>query len=243
MCRFSPSLVWEVFGKTTLAKMVYNDSKVQNHFELKMWHCMSDNFEAISIVRSIIELATNKTCDLPDTIELLRGKLLEVVDRKRFLLVLDDVWNEEQQKWEDDLKPLLYSSVGRPGSVIIVTSRSRQVASIMGTLPPHELACLSEDDSWELFSKKAFSKGVQKQAELIMIGKIIVNKCKGLPLALKTMGGLMSSKHQIKEWEAISEDDRVGKDEVLSILKLSYMHLSSEMKQCFVFCAVFPKDG
>jgi len=152
------------------------------------------------------------------------------------------VWNEEQQKWEDDLKPLLYSSVGRPGSVIVVTRRSRQVASIMGTLPPHELACLSEDDSWELFSKKAFSKGVQKQAELIMIGKIIVNKCKGLPLALKTMGGLMSSKHQIKEWEAISEDDRVGKDEVLSILKLSYMHLLSEMKQCFAFCAVFPKD-
>ena len=127
--------------------------------------------------------------------------------------------------------------------MIVVTSRNQQVAAIMGTLPTQELACLTEDDSWDLFSKKAFSKGVQEQPELVTIGRRIVHMCKGLPLALNTMGGLMSSKHQIKEWEAISEDDRVGKDEVLSILKLSYMHLSSEMKQCFAFCAVFPKDG
>ncbi|KAF8739217.1 hypothetical protein HU200_013943 [Digitaria exilis] len=229
-------------GKTTLAKMVYNDRKVQNHFELRMWHCVSENFGATAVVRSIIELATNGRCDLPDNIELLRGKLQEVIGRKRFLLILDDVWNEEQQKWEDDLKQLLCSSIGGLGSMIVVTSRSRRVASIMGTLPAHELACLSDHDSWELFSKKAFSKGLEDQEEFIAIGKLIVNKCKGLPLALKTMGGLMSSKHQIKEWEVIAESNMGGNNEVLSILKLSYMHLSSEMKQCFAFCAVFPKD-
>ena len=61
-------------GKTTLAKMVYNDCRVQKHFELMMWHCVSDNFEAIAIVRSVIELATNGRCDLPDNIELLQKK-------------------------------------------------------------------------------------------------------------------------------------------------------------------------
>ena len=106
-------------GKTTLAKMVFNDSRVQKHFELKMWYCVSENFEATAIVKSIIELATNKRCDLPDTIELLRGRLLEVLGRKRYLLILDDVWNEEQQKWEDDLKPLLCSSICGPGRIII----------------------------------------------------------------------------------------------------------------------------
>nr|CAB3483652.1 unnamed protein product [Digitaria exilis] len=202
-------------GKTTLAKMVYNDRKVQNHFELRMWHCVSENFGATAVVRSIIELATNGRCDLPDNIELLRGKLQEVIGRKRFLLILDDVWNEEQQKWEDDLKQLLCSSIGGLGSMIVVTSRSRRVASIMGTLPAHELACLSDHDSWELFSKKAFSKGLEDQEEFIAIGKLIVNKCKGLPLALKTMGGLMSSKHQIKEWEVIAESNMGGNNEVL----------------------------
>ncbi|WVZ91833.1 hypothetical protein U9M48_037956 [Paspalum notatum var. saurae] len=233
-------------GKTTLAKMVFNDSRVLKHFELKMWLCVSENFEAISLVRSVTELATNRRCDMPDNIELLHRRLQEAIGRKRFLLMLDDVWNEDQNKWEEDLRPLLCSSIGGLGSMIVVTSRSRQVAEIMGTLPPHEVVCLSEDYSWELFSKKAFSKGVQEQAVLVRIGRRICNKCKGLPLALKAMGGLMSSKQKLQEWEAIAEcninDTNRGKEEVLPILKLSYKHLSPEMKRCFAFCAVFPKD-
>ncbi|GJN15576.1 hypothetical protein PR202_gb02499 [Eleusine coracana subsp. coracana] len=200
---------------------------------------------ATPLLRSVIELATKRRCGLPENVELLRGRLQEVIGRKRFLLVLDDVWNEVQRKWEDDLKPLL-CSLGGSGSMIVVTSRSRRVASIMGTCPPYGLVSLSEHDSWELFSKKAFSKEVKMLEELIVIGRRIVNKCKGLPLALKTMGGLMNSKQQTQDWEAIADcnisDTSRGKDEVMSILKLSYKHLSPEMKQCFAFCAVFPKD-
>ncbi|GJN04161.1 hypothetical protein PR202_ga21684 [Eleusine coracana subsp. coracana] len=232
-------------GKTTLARMVYNDCRVQKHFELKMWHCVSENFRPTAILRSIIELATMEPCDLPDTIEMLRRRLQGVIGRKRFLLILDDVWNEEQQKWEAYLRPVLCTCIGGSGSMIVVTSRSRQVASTMGTIPPYELACLSEDDSWVLFSKKAF-KRVQEQDEFILIGKRIVNKCKGLPLALRTLSALMSSKEQVQEWEAIAESNITNtssdKDKVLlSILKLCYMHLSFEMKQCFSFCAIFPK--
>uniref|UniRef100_A0A0E0IFB6 Uncharacterized protein n=1 Tax=Oryza nivara TaxID=4536 RepID=A0A0E0IFB6_ORYNI len=233
-------------GKTTLAKMVYNDTRVHEHFQLKMWHCVSDKFEVVSLLKSIIELATGTKCKLFDTIEMLRRQLEEAIGRKRFLLVLDDVWNEEENKWGDGLKPLL-NSVGGPGSVMVITTRSQQVASIMGTLGPHELACLNEHDSWELFSKRAFCRQAGDQAELATIGRRIVKKCRGLPLALKTIGGLMSSKQLVSEWEAISEESNVGvrvqgKNDVLDILKLSYRHLSSEMKQCFAFCAVFPKD-
>jgi hypothetical protein len=231
-------------GKTTLAKMVYNDHRVQQHFQLNMWHCVSENFEACSLVKSVIELATKGACNLPETIELLRVRLQEVIGKKRYLLVLDDVWNEEDRKWEDELKPLL-CSVGGMGSVIVVTCRSKRVASIMGTLGPHKLSCLSDDDSWELFSKKAFSNCVEEQTELVTIGRCIAQKCMGLPLALKIMGGLMSSKQQLHEWEAIEEsnigDSVQGKDEIMSILKVSYKHLSSEMKQCFALCALFPK--
>uniref|UniRef100_A0ACD5V7W4 Uncharacterized protein n=1 Tax=Avena sativa TaxID=4498 RepID=A0ACD5V7W4_AVESA len=226
-------------GKTTLAKMVYNDQGIQQHFELKMWHCVSDNFNVIALVKSVIELATNGSCNLPDNMELLQKRLEEVIGKKRFLLVLDDVWNEDERKWEDDLKPLL-CSVGGSGSVIVVTCRSQKVASVMQTLGPHKLACLNEEDSWELFAQKAFSSGVEEQAELVTIGRRIVNKCKGLPLALKTIGGLLSSYQQAQQWKAIEESNIC--DEILPTLKLSYKHLSSEMKQCFAFCAVFPKD-
>ncbi|KAM3206274.1 hypothetical protein ACQJBY_061759 [Aegilops geniculata] len=232
-------------GKTTLAKMVYNEREVHEHFQLKMWHCVSVNFDVIALVKSIAELATNGSSAMLGSIELLQKKLDEVIGQKRFLLVLDDVWNEDKKIWEDELKPLL-CSVGGPGSVIVVTCRSKQVASIMCTIKPHELAFLSEEDSWELFSNKAFSNGVDEQPELVTIGRRIVNKCGGLPLALRTMGGLLSSKQKVQEWKAIIEsnigDDGGGKYEVMHILKLSYKDLSSEMKQCFAFCAVFPKD-
>ncbi|VAI68525.1 unnamed protein product [Triticum turgidum subsp. durum] len=232
-------------GKTTLAKMVYNDQQIQEHFQLKMWHYVSDNFNVVALLKSIIELAGNKRCDMPDTIELLRKQLEEVIGQNRFMLMIDDVWNENERMWEDDLKPLL-CSVGGPGSIIVVTTRSHKVASIMQTLRPLKRECLSEQDSWELFAHKAFSNGVEEQAELASIGRRIVNKCGGLPLALKTMGGLLSSKEKVQEWKAIEEsnigDNDGGKYEVMPILKLSYKHLSSEMKLCFAFCAVFYKD-
>ncbi|KAF7046560.1 hypothetical protein CFC21_055585 [Triticum aestivum] len=232
-------------GKTTLAKMVYNDQGVQQHFEMKMWHCVSDTFDVISLLESIIELDVSGRCDMPDMIELLQKKLDQVIGQKRFMLVLDDVWNEDERKWKDVLKPLL-CSVGGLGSVILVTCQTKQVSSIMCTVKPHELTFLSQQDSWELFSNRAFSNGVDEQPELITIGRRIVNKCGGLPLALKTMGGLMSTKQKVQEWKAIEEsnigENDGGKYEVMPILKLSYKYLSSEMKQCFAFCAVFPKD-
>lgn len=147
-------------------------------------------------------------------------------------------WNEEEQKWED-LRPLLCSA-GAPGSVVIVTTRSEQVASIMGTLPSHMISYLNQDDSWELFRKKAFCREEDEQPKLVEIGKCIVKKCKGLPLALKTIGGLMCYKQQVQEWEAIAGCNSWGdigtSNEILSILKLSYIHLSIEMRQCFAFC-------
>ncbi|KAM0828235.1 hypothetical protein ACQ4PT_067679 [Festuca glaucescens] len=204
-------------GKTTLAKMVYNDQVIQQHFQLKMWHCVSDNFDVIALVKSIIELATNGRCNLPDSMDLLQKRLGEVIGQQRFLLVLDDVWNEDERKWEDDLKPLL-CSVGASGSAIVVTCRSQKVASVMQTLQPHKLACLNEEDSWELFAQKAFSSGVEEQAELVTIGRRIVKKCRGLPLALKAMSGLLSSYQQVQEWKAIDESN-IG-DNVLSLSKM-----------------------
>ncbi|KAF7105717.1 hypothetical protein CFC21_106497 [Triticum aestivum] len=168
-------------GKMTLAKMVYNDQEVQQHFQLKMWHCVSDNFDPIALLKSIIQLAENKRSDMPDTIEMLRKQLEGLIGQKRFILFLDDVWNENKRIWEDELKPLL-CSVGGPGSIIVVTTRSQKVASIMQTLRPHQLECLNEQDSWELFAHKAFSNGVEEQAELASIGRRIVNKCGGLLL-------------------------------------------------------------
>ncbi|KAF7105515.1 hypothetical protein CFC21_106318 [Triticum aestivum] len=231
-------------GKTTLAQFVHNDQRVKHHFELVIWTCVSDKFIVEEIIRSVIQVATLNKCELTDK-EALQKKLGEVLGKKRYLLVLDDVWNEDRQKW-DDMRSFLCSHAGSR-SAIIVTSRSNQVASIMGTLPPHQISLLDEDQSWEIFKRKAFGMEVEKKEELISVAKSIVHKCKGLPLAIKTIAALLRSKHH-SQWFSVLHSD-VWKDDILTAtgiipaLKLSYDHLSSEAKLCFSFCAIFPKDS
>jgi hypothetical protein len=109
--------------------------------------------------------------------------LREKLKNKKFLLVLDDVWNEDRSKWIE-LMGLL--SGGLEGSRILVTTRSHLVASIVGTVPTYTLEGLSHDDCLSLFVKWAFKEGEDKQyPNLLEIGKEIVEKCKGVPLAIR----------------------------------------------------------
>ncbi|XP_078158158.1 disease resistance protein RGA2-like [Carex rostrata] len=229
-------------GKTTLAQLVYNDPKVKEYFNLQLWICVSEEFNIGRLIKSIIELV-NGECNLPiDNMELLQRRLREILTGKKYVLVLDDVWNDNVSEWER-LKALL--ECGDSGSVVIVTTRNDRVAEIMCTMESCKLGCLGEEDSWSLFQKRAFSKGVKE--ELVEIGRKLVQNCGGLPLAIKTLGSLMSYKSEVQEWrdilkESIIWEQMSGKDEVLPVLRLSYDSLPSYMKQCFAFCAVFPKD-
>nr|XP_010906758.3 putative disease resistance protein RGA3 [Elaeis guineensis] len=222
-------------GKTTLAQFVYRDKRVEKHFQPLIWVCVSDEFDIAKLARAIIASATGTECQ-ESNMELLQRRLREVVSGKRYLLVLDDVWNEDQAKW-DELKTLL--GTGGEGSRIIVTARNEQVSSIMGTLDAYLLKGLTEDDSWTLFRKRAFEEGAEEHQNLVSIGKEIVKKCGGLPLAVKALGSLMHSKSQKKEWLSVRDseiwDMQVGEDGILPALRLSYSHLPSHLKQCFAF--------
>ncbi|RWR79753.1 putative disease resistance protein RGA3 [Cinnamomum micranthum f. kanehirae] len=111
---------------------------------------------------------------------------MSILKEKRFLLVLDDVWNENGNGWDALRAPLM---VAARGSRILVTTRSLRVSSMMGTVPTYSLKCLSDNDCWSLFKRLAFVEGDSDvHPDLVMIGKKIVNKCKGLPLAVKTLG-------------------------------------------------------
>jgi hypothetical protein len=117
---------------------------------------------------------------------------------KKFLLVLDDVWNENYADWDDLSSPF---RSGAQGSTIIVTTRNDSVASIMRTVSTDRLKPLLEEDCWSLFAKHAFhDNSSNARPELEVIGRKIVKKCEGLPLAAKTMGGLLRSKEDVDEW-------------------------------------------
>ncbi|XP_048135904.1 putative disease resistance protein RGA4 [Rhodamnia argentea] len=226
-------------GKTALAKYVYEDSR----FDLKMWVCVSTEFDVKKIVKDMIACAKrNEPTEV--AMELLQRKLREEIDGKKYLLVLDDVWNIDQETWLS-LKTLLMGGAG--GSKILITTRISWVAEITGTIPPYFLGGLSESASVDLLMKMAGRKIEQIQDfDMLAIGKEIIRKCSGVPLIVRTVGSLLFFKKTESEWLHFKDRElqEVSQKEerIISVLKLSYDHLPSHLKQCFALCSLFPKD-
>ncbi|PNY08096.1 NBS-LRR resistance protein [Trifolium pratense] len=147
-----------------------------------------------------------------------------------------------QDNW-NKLKAVL--SCGSKGAAVLVSTRDRDVAGIMGTCETHCLSGLSEDECLLLFKQYAFGHRKEERAELVAIGKEIIKKCGGLPLAAQSLGGLMRSRSQEKEWLEIKDSEiwtLPDENSILPALRLSYIYLTPTLKQCFAFCAIFPKD-
>ncbi|KAJ6934579.1 disease resistance protein [Populus alba x Populus x berolinensis] len=228
-------------GKTTLAQLVYNHSRVQKRFDLKAWVCVSEDFSVLKLTNVILEAFGSKPAS--DNLDQLQLLLKDRLEGKRFLLVLDDVWNEDYAEWDKLLTPLKYGAQGM--SKILVTTRNESVASVMRTVPTHHLKELKEDSCWSLFAKHAFrGENPTAHEELQEIGRAIARKCKGLPLAAVTLGGLLRTQRDVEEWEKILESNLwdLPKDNILPALRLSYLYLPPHLKQCFAYCAIFPKD-
>ncbi|KAL9448700.1 hypothetical protein AB3S75_016071 [Citrus x aurantiifolia] len=230
-------------GKTTLAQLVYNEDRVQGHFDLKAWTCVSDDFDVIRLTRTILSSITKQTVDISD-LNLLQEELKMQLSRKKFLLVLDDVWNENYNDWSDMSRPF---EAGAPGSKIIVTTRNQVVAAIMGTAPAYQLKKLSIDDCLSVFAQHSLgTRDFGSNKSLEEIGKKIVIKCNGLPLAAKTLGGLLRGKCDRSDWEDVLSskiwDLPEERCDIIPALRLSYYYLSAPLKQCFAFCSLFPKD-
>ncbi|KAH0642788.1 hypothetical protein KY289_033762 [Solanum tuberosum] len=229
-------------GKTTLAQMVFNDQRVTEHFYPKIWVCVSEDFDEKRLIKAIVESIEQKSLGDMD-LSPFQKKLQELLNGKKYLLVLDDVWNEDQEKW-DNLRAVL--KVGASGASVLTTTRSEKVGSIMGTLKPYELSNLSQEDCWLLFMKRAFGHQVEINPNLVAIGKEIVKKCGGVPLAAKTLGGLLRFKREEREWKHVRDNEiwNLPQDErsILPVLRLSYHHLPLDLRQCFSYCAVFQKD-
>ncbi|KAG5578420.1 hypothetical protein H5410_058554 [Solanum commersonii] len=233
-------------GKTTLAKAVYNDAKVSeafkaDHFGLKAWYCVSEPYDALRITKGLLQEIGSFDSKDDNNLNQLQVKLKESLKGKKFLIVLDDVWNDNYNEW-DDLRKLFVE--GRVGSKIIVTTRKESVALIMGN-EKISMDNLSTEDSWSLFKRHAFENmDPMGHTELEEVGKQIAAKCKGLPLALKTLAGMLRSKSEVEEWKRIlrSELWELRDKDILPALMLSYNDLPEHLKRCFSFCAIFPKD-
>ncbi|XP_027120165.1 disease resistance protein RGA2-like [Coffea arabica] len=236
-------------GKTTIAQLVYKNEKVLRHFDHKLWIHVSEDFNVERLLNNMVESLTGTNSNLT-VVEAIVRKLNEVLKTKRFLLVLDDVWDEVAKKW-DGMRKCLRGIGASDESRIIVTTRNETVVSIMQPSFLCPLGTLSDGDSWELFEKIAFGHGCAavKTPELINIGRKIVAKCGGVPLAVAAIGGLLWYKKDEREWSKIENNKTMAAMEeagrrVISAIKLSYDHLPSlSLKQCLLYCTIVGKGG
>ncbi|KAI5559511.1 hypothetical protein BDE02_17G115900 [Populus trichocarpa] len=230
-------------GKTTLVQLVFNEESVKQQFSLRIWVCVSTDFDLRRLTRAIIESIDGASCDLQE-LDPLQRCLQQKLTGKKFLLVLDDVW-EDYTDWWSQLKEVL--RCGSKGSAVIVTTRIEIVALRMATAFVKHMGRLSEEDSWHLFQRLAFGmRRKEERAHLEAIGVSIVKKCGGVPLAIKALGNLMRLKDNEDQWIAVKESEiwdlREEASKILPALRLSYTNLSPHLKQCFTYCAIFPKD-
>ncbi|KAM3399161.1 hypothetical protein P3S68_002677 [Capsicum galapagoense] len=229
-------------GKTTLAQAAYNDEKVQSHFKLKGWICVSETYDAFRISKGLLQAFNSFDLKDDNNLDQLQVKLKESLKGERFLIVLDDMWNENYNQWKDLWNIFVQGGIG---SKIIVTTRNERVALMMRA-EQISMDTLSIDDSWSLFERHAFENmDPREHPELEEVAKKIAAKCKGLPLALKTLAGMLCSESEVEGWRRIltSEIWDLDKDnDILPALMLSYNELPPHLKPCFSYCTIFPKD-
>ncbi|RVW88676.1 putative disease resistance RPP13-like protein 1 [Vitis vinifera] len=231
-------------GKTTLAQFIYRDDEIVKQFGPRVWVCVSDESDVEKLTKIILNAVSPDEIRDGDDFNQVQLKLSKSLAGKRFLLVLDDVWNIKRYEQWNQLRAPFKS--GKEGSKIVVTTRDTNVASLMRADNYHHfLRPLSHDDCWSVFVEHAFeSKNVDEYPNLKSIGEKIVQKCSGLPLAAKMVGGLLRSKLQVEAWKRVLDSNIWDSSEcgIVPILRLSYQHLSPHLKRCFAYCALFPKD-
>ncbi|KAG8391868.1 hypothetical protein BUALT_Bualt01G0231700 [Buddleja alternifolia] len=229
-------------GKTTLARLAFENKCVVEHFDVRVWFTISQEYNAHEILLGILRDIQVPGDLKSETLAELGQRLYKKLFGRRFLIVMDDLWST---KGWNDFK-LFFPNHGK-GSRVMVTTRLSDVANSLGSHNSYLMDFLDEDKSWDLLCEKAFTQG-SRPPELEKIGKEIAEGCKGLPLAIVVIGGLLSKSNMTREfWESVNEKVTLhvsseNDEHCFKILSLSYNHLSIHLKSCFLYMGFFPGD-
>ncbi|ONI26799.1 hypothetical protein PRUPE_1G046700 [Prunus persica] len=245
-------------GKTTLARQLYHHKKVRQHFHSFAWVCVSQRFQVRNVWEGIlIELISatkEQKQEIKDmTDDEIAKKLFLVLQEMRCLVILDDIWRIET--W--NLLKAAFPNV-ETESTILLTTRNQAVALPLNRNAfLHELQALNEKKSWELFEKIAISGRADIDLGMYTkkkdLGMKMLQHCKGLPLAIIVLAGVLVRKNSIREWVRVYENVReyinrgIGHEEeyegVSQVLALSYDDLPYYLKPCFLYLSHYPEDS
>ncbi|EER96524.1 hypothetical protein BDA96_02G168100 [Sorghum bicolor] len=228
-------------GKTTFTQHIYK--KLHDHFEVKLWVCVSVNFSASRLTQEVADKIKKEGNASPES------RIEEGIKSKRFLLVLDDMWScSNEDEWKRFLVP--FDKGQKEGSVILVTTRFPALAQMVKTThnPMMELKGIDEEEFEKLFLAYVFGNNgpTQDQSKLLDSGREIIKKLKGSPLAAKTVGRLLRNHLDLGHWTRVLEsrewESQSGDHDIMPALKLSFDYLPFHLQQCFTYCSLFPED-
>ncbi|OEL30350.1 putative disease resistance RPP13-like protein 1, partial [Dichanthelium oligosanthes] len=231
-------------GKTTLAQHVCNYEQNGNYFCPIMWIHVPQNFIVDEIYQKMLEAASVESPLAFKNLDNLQMKLEDELRGKRFLLVLDDIEDVKdvsvQSKLDQLLSPL---RVGKKGSMVLVTTRFKGAAAYLGDQNPMKIPDLNEADFFNLFMHYALGTATLDAKELEtlqMIGKKIMKKLKGSPLAARVVGARLCENLNATTWRRL-EDQDVLPANTMGALWWSYQHLNERVRRCFAYCSMFPQ--
>ncbi|MCL7042463.1 hypothetical protein MKW94_014240 [Papaver nudicaule] len=257
-------------GKTTLAKKVYESNDIKSHFNCFSWVSISQEYRMSEVITSIIILVKKHELSKKEFVKLigelehldeydLSKKLQEFLKHKKYLIVLDDVW--DTKVWET-LGTVFPGESN--GSRVLFTTRNKEIAmhaDNFSSVNIYELRPLSSAESWDLFVCRTFPTGGEGGSDgtstptfrcppdLEVQGRAMVKKCHGLPLAIVVLGGLLLSKNKtLHTWEKVNSrltwelTCGASSQSCYGILALSYYDLPCHLKPCFMYFGLFPED-
>ncbi|PHU13488.1 hypothetical protein BC332_14693 [Capsicum chinense] len=229
-------------GKTTLAYKVYNYKSVARRFDINAWCIVGQEYDKRKLLEKVYNQVTGADSKLSENIDV-ADELRRHLFGKRYLVVLDDLWDTDT--WYKLIRPF---PLVENGSRIILTSREIEVA-LYGkrNTDPLKLRLLKSEESWELLEKRAFGEK-SCPGELLDVGKEIAKNCKGLPLVADLIAGVIAGREKKKSvWLEVRNNLNSfilnSEVEVMKVIELSYDHLPHQLKPCFLHFASIPKDN
>nr|ACJ54697.1 Pi5-1 [Oryza sativa Japonica Group] len=233
------------FGKTSLAQLVFNDTRTEV-FSFRIWvHVSMGNINLEKIGRDIVSQTTEKI-EGNMQLQSIKNAVQRVLNKYSCLIIIDSLWGKDEEV--NELKQMLLT--GRhTESKIIVTTHSNKVAKLISTVPLYKLAALSEDDCLKIFSQRAMTgPGDPLFREY---GEEIVRRCEGTPLVANFLGSVVNAQRQRREiWQAAKDEEMWKIEEdypqdkispLFPSFKIIYYNMPHELRLCFVYCSIFPK--
>ncbi|CAL4904870.1 unnamed protein product [Urochloa decumbens] len=233
-------------GKTTLAKSVYDEIEVK--FDCTAFVSVSRNVDTQKLLKDILYQLDKETFgDIHSKMldeRLLINEATEFLNNKRYLIVIDDIWDKEP--WDKVIRFALIENNMR--SRIITTTRNIAVAEHAGGC--YRLKPLSDESSEKLFYGRIFGSKDKCPNRFSDVSKKILKKCGGVPLAIVTTSSMLANKSDnLIEWNKVFDSIGSGlggnnssMDDMREILLLSYYDLPSHLKTCLLYLSIFPED-